>query len=119
MTHILLDENVPQSVKKWLKRKGFTATSVSDTSLKGTKDQTIAKYAQKNSMTILTLDTDFAQIYYHTRPKGNFTVIVVKAQPATPDNIVETLNAAQQRINLNEIQNKLVIITKKRIRIIS
>jgi predicted nuclease of predicted toxin-antitoxin system len=119
LTHILLDENMPKSVKEWLKRKGFTATSVQETNLKVAKDIDIVKYAQKNKLAILTMDTDFAQIYYNTRPKDTFTVIVVKAKPATPANIIETLNAAQKRMNLKEIQNKLVIITKKRIRIIS
>jgi predicted nuclease of predicted toxin-antitoxin system len=118
LTQILVDENVPRSVRKWLNKKGFTTTSVSDTNLKGAKDETIAKYAAKNNMTILTLDTDFAQIY-HTLLKGTVTVVVIKAKPATPTNIIEILNAAQQKLNINEIQNKLVIITKKRIRIIS
>ena len=63
MTHILLDENIPKSVKEWLKRKGFTTTNVSETNLKGARDEDIAKYAQKNKLTILTMDTDFAQIY--------------------------------------------------------
>jgi predicted nuclease of predicted toxin-antitoxin system len=119
LTHILLDENMPKTVKEWLKRKGFTATSVQETNLKGAKDTDIVNYAQKNKLAILTMDTDFAQIYYNTRPKDTFTVIVVKAKPATPANIIETLNAAQKRMNLKEIQNKLVIITKNRIRIIS
>jgi predicted nuclease of predicted toxin-antitoxin system len=48
LTHILLDENIPKSVKEWLKRKGFTTTSVSDTYLKGARDVDIARYAQKN-----------------------------------------------------------------------
>jgi len=43
----------------------------------------------------------------------------VKANPPTPINIIETLNLAQNKINLKEIQNKLVIITKRKIRIIS
>jgi len=118
LTQILVDENVPKSVRKWLNKKGFTTTSVFDTDLKGAKDEAIARYAAKNNMTILTLDTDFAQIY-HTLLKGTLTVIVIKAKPATPTNIIEILNAAQQKLNINEIQNKLVIITKKRIRIIS
>ena len=81
MTHILLDENMPKTVKEWLKRKGFTATSVQETNLKGAKDTDIVNYAQKNKLAILTMDTDFAQIYYNTRPKDTFTVIVVKAKP--------------------------------------
>jgi predicted nuclease of predicted toxin-antitoxin system len=69
LTGILIDENVPNNVKEWLKSKGLNITNVSETSLKKAKDYAIAEYAAKNNMTILTLDTDFAQIY-HTLKKG-------------------------------------------------
>ena len=118
MPRVLVDENVTKNVREWLKRKGFSTINVSETNPKSAKDYYIAEYAAKNRMTILTLDPDFAQIY-HTFQKGTLAVIVVKANPATPANILETLIAAQQRINLKEIQNKLVIITKKKIRIIT
>jgi predicted nuclease of predicted toxin-antitoxin system len=81
-------------------------------------DYAIAEYAAKNNMAILTLDVDFAQIY-HTLKKGALSVIVIKANPATAFNILETLITAHKKINLHEAQNKLIIITKKRIRIIS
>lgn len=118
MPLILVDENITNSIREWLKRKGFNTLNVSDTDLKSAEDYEISKYAAENGMTILTLDTEFAQIY-HTLYKGKLGVIVVKANPATPANILETLIAAQRKINLKEIQNKLVIITKKKIRIIT
>jgi predicted nuclease of predicted toxin-antitoxin system len=114
---ILTDENIPTSTIKWLKEKGFKATRTTEISLKGAKDSTIAEYAAKNNMTILTLDTDFAHIY-HSIYKDKLTVIVIRVKPATPTNIIETLRAALKKIKIDEVQNKLVIITKKRIRII-
>ena len=116
MPQILADENIPASTIEWLKGKGFKATRTSEISLKGAKDSTIAEYAAKNNMTILTLDTDFAHIH-HSIYKGKLTVIVIRAKPATPTNIIETLHAALKKIKIDEIQNKLAIITKKRIRI--
>ena len=62
LPHILVDENVTSSIKKWLKQQGFEIINVSETALKSAKDSEIAEYAVKNSLTILTLDTDFAQI---------------------------------------------------------
>jgi predicted nuclease of predicted toxin-antitoxin system len=118
LPQILVDENIPVSAIEWLKRKGFKVTRTSEISLKGAKDSIIAEYAAKNNMTILTLDTDFAQIY-HSLLKGSITVIVIRVKPATPTNIIETLNAALKKIRIDEIQNKLAIITKKRIRIIT
>jgi len=118
LTHILVDENVPKNVREWLKRKGFDVTNVSETNLKMAKDHKIAEYAAKNKMIILTLDLDFAQIY-HTLKKGSLSVIVVKATPSTASSILETLIIAHQKINLHEAQNKLIMITKNKIRIIT
>lgn len=118
MPQILIDENVPTSVMDWLKKRGIPATRLSEVNLKGAKDYTIAKYAAKNNMTILTLDTDFAQIY-HSFLRGSISVVVMRVKPATPTNIIETLNVALEKIKIDELQSKLAIITKKRIRIIT
>jgi predicted nuclease of predicted toxin-antitoxin system len=90
---------------------------VSETILKQAKDYTIAEYAVKNDMVILTLDLDFAHIY-HTSKKGTLSVIVVRANPATPSSILEALKVAQEKIDLNKTTKKLIIISKKKIRII-
>jgi predicted nuclease of predicted toxin-antitoxin system len=118
LTHFLVDENIPRNVRDWLKKKGFEVTYVSETNLRMAKDQIIAEYAVKNNLTILTLDIDYAQIY-HTLRRGTLSVIVVRANPSTASNILETLIIAHQKINLKEVKNKLVMITRKRIRIIS
>ena len=118
MTGILVDENVPNNVREWLKKKGLDVTNVSETALKKAKDYEIAEYAAKNKMTILTLDTDFGQIY-HTLKKGTLSVIVIKANPATASNILQTLMAGSKKVDLQKIEKKLVIISNKRIRIIA
>jgi predicted nuclease of predicted toxin-antitoxin system len=118
LTNILIDENVPNSVREWLKKKGFDITNVSDTDLKRAKDYIIADYATKNNMTILTLDTDFAQIY-HALKKRTLSVIVIKANPATAFNILQTLITAQKKVDFHKVEKKLIIISSKRIRIIT
>jgi predicted nuclease of predicted toxin-antitoxin system len=115
---ILVDENVPNNVREWLKKKGLAITNVSETVLKSAKDYAIAEYAAKNEMTILTLDTDFGQIY-HTLKKGTLSVIVIKANPATASNILRTLIAGSKKLDVKKMEKKLVIISNKRIRIIS
>jgi predicted nuclease of predicted toxin-antitoxin system len=117
LPRIIVDENVPRDAREWLAKKGFDLISVSQTHLKSAKDQAIAEYVAKNNMTIITLDKDFSQIY-RTFKKDQITVIIIRASPATPANIIEALNAAQQKINLKEAKNKLIIISKKKIRII-
>lgn len=119
MTKMIIDENVPRDVEEWLSKKGFETVNVSKLLLKSAKDHVIAEYAVENKMAIITLDKGFAQLY-RTFQKGTpLTVIIIKANPPTPINIIETLNLAQNKINLKEIQNKLIIITKRKIRIIT
>jgi predicted nuclease of predicted toxin-antitoxin system len=118
LVKLILDENVPRDVKEWLSKKGFEVILVSQTHLKGAKDYAIADYAAKSKAAIITLDQDFARIY-RTFPKGTLAVVIIKAIPSTPSNIIEVLSSAQGRLNLKELENKLVVMTKKKLRIVT
>jgi predicted nuclease of predicted toxin-antitoxin system len=118
LRRIIVDENIPRDVREWLAKNEFDVVNVSEIHLGSSKDYAIAEYAARNGIAIITLDKDFA-LMYRMFQKGTLTIIIIRAKPATPANIIETLKATQQRINLNEIQGKLVTITKKRIRIVS
>ena len=118
MPQIIVDENIPRSVKEWLLKRGFELTSVAQAHLKSAKDHAIAEYAMKNNLTIFTLDNHFSQIY-HILKKEQITVIIIKAKPATSSNIIKTLEAAQEKIDLKAVKSKLVIISKNKIRIIT
>jgi len=69
-------------------------------------------------MIILTLDIDFAYVYHNVFP-GLLTVIVVRVKPPTPTNIIQAFNTTLKKIKLDDVQNKLTIITKKKVRIIT
>jgi predicted nuclease of predicted toxin-antitoxin system len=97
LPRILVDENVTWKIREWLKQQGFDTINVSEMGLKGKKDQVIAEYAAKNNLIILTLDTDFAQIY-HNSPKGTLGVIVIRANPSVPAVILETLVQAHEKL---------------------
>ena len=116
---MIVDENIPKDVEEWLSKKGFDIVNVSKLLLKSAKDQAILEYAVKNKMSIITLDKGFAQLYRAFQKGTPVTVIIVKANPSTPVNIIEILNLAQNKVNLKELENKLVIITKRKIRIIT
>jgi predicted nuclease of predicted toxin-antitoxin system len=115
---LLIDENVPMSVVEWLKKRGLNLKRVSEVGLQGAKDERVAKYAAEHNMIILTLDVDFAYIY-HNILKGSLTAIVIRVRPPTSANIIETLNAALKKVKVDEFQNKLAIVTREKMRIIS
>jgi len=118
LTRILVDENVPISVMEWLKKRGLSVQRVSEIGLRGARDKSVARYAVKNKMTILTLDTDFAHIY-HNVFRGSLGVIVVRVKPLTTLYIIEALDTTLKKIKLDEIQKKLAIITRRKVRIIT
>jgi predicted nuclease of predicted toxin-antitoxin system len=113
-----VDENIPESVAKHLNDRGFKTLSVSEDFIKSSRDSVIAEYAAKKGMQVLTIDSDFAQLY-HNVFRGRLTVLLVKANPPNAENIIRILDAALDKLRRTEIQNKLLVITKKRIRIIS
>jgi predicted nuclease of predicted toxin-antitoxin system len=117
LTSILIDENVPTSIVKWLKKRGLNAIKVSEVGLRGAKDKDVALYAINNNMIVLTLDTDFAYIYYNVF-KGSLTAIVVRIKPPTSANI-KTIDTTLRKVKLRELEKKLAIITKRKVRIIS
>jgi len=114
---LLADENIPRDVRDWFTQKGFQVIDVSEINLKSAKDFALAQYAEKHKLPIVTLDKGFAKIYRMFK-RGTFAVIILKAKPAQPSNIIEALELASAKLNLKEIGNKLVIITKNRVRVI-
>jgi predicted nuclease of predicted toxin-antitoxin system len=83
----LLDDNVPLSVKEWLKAKGIDAVRASDVGLKGAEDDRIFEYALENAYRIITLDLDFGYLFLRYQ-KG--TVIVLRPAKAIPPEIINS-----------------------------
>jgi predicted nuclease of predicted toxin-antitoxin system len=118
LPHLILDEDIPRGVREWLIKKGFELTNVSEAHLQGAKDHVIAEYALRNNFTILTLDNHFSQIYRMLK-KEQLAIVIIKAKPASSANIIEILELALERIDLKSVKEKLIIISKNRIRIIT
>ncbi len=118
MARILIDQNVPKRVMDWLKQKGFEIVTLADANLRGATDNKIAAFAIQNKMAVLTQDADFAKMY-HNLYRSKLAVILVNTKEGTTQSIIQALDKAQLKLDLKNVQNQLVIITKKRIRIVS
>ena len=101
-----------------MKQKGFETVILADVNLRGAPDKKIAEYAIQNHLVVLTQDGDFAKLY-HTIYRRELTVILVNTKEGTAQSVIQALNRAQLKINLKNIQNKLLIITERRLRIVS
>jgi predicted nuclease of predicted toxin-antitoxin system len=115
---VLIDQNIPKRVRDWMKQKGFETVILADVNLRGAPDKKIAEFAIQKHMAILTQDVDFAKLY-HTIYRRELTVILVNTKEGTAQSVIQALNKAQLKINLKNIQNKLLIITERRLCIVS
>jgi predicted nuclease of predicted toxin-antitoxin system len=118
LARILIDQNMPKRVMDWLKQKDFEIVTLADANLRGAADKKIAAFAIQNNMAVLTQDVDFAKMY-HTLYRRKLAVILVNTKEGTTQSIIQALDKAQLRLNLKNVQNQLVIITERRIRIVS
>jgi hypothetical protein len=68
-------------------------------------------------LAVLTQDADFTKIYYN-RYRRKLTVIFVNTKERTAKSVIDALNEAHLRLNLKTVENQLVLIKDKKIRII-
>jgi predicted nuclease of predicted toxin-antitoxin system len=118
LAKILIDQNMPKRVMDWMKQKGFEIVTLADVNLRGAADKKIATFAMQNNMAVLTQDVDFAKMYY-TLYRRKLAVILVNTKEGTTQSIIQALDKAQLRLNLKNVENQLVIITKRKIRVVS
>jgi hypothetical protein len=56
---------------------------------------------------------------YYTLYRRKLAVILVNTKEGTTQSIIQALDKAQLRLNLKNVENQLVIITKRKIRVVS
>jgi len=111
----MLDENVPASVAKALRERGFNAYRPRDLGLAGASDRELANYAVKNDFILITLDKDFGQLYFSLY-KGELTVIVARVK-SIPTNVKKAIVRLFSSVEVERIRGRLVILTDRGIRI--
>lgn len=115
---ILLDQNVPQAITDWLKRKlsGWEIRHVNELGFQGKPDDFIYLWAQKNGAIIVTYDEDFADARYY--PLGHHHGIIrLRVWPTT---IEQTQNAMERLIAdvpPSAWRDCLIIIDNSKIRV--
>ena len=114
----LIDEDLPRSVSSLLKQYGHEAVDVRDIGLGGTEDNVIASYAKDNGLCLISGDFGFSDIRNYP-PAGYHGIVILTAHgnatAADLRNLLESL-LKQDRI-LADIQGKLLIVERNRIRI--
>ena len=106
----LLDENVPRSIYKLLKQKGFYVKYVPW----GVDDKAIIGIARNKNLILITRDSDFADELKYP-PNTHPGIIVLRIRPFLPKPMVERLIYALER---KTTKWKILIIYNEKIEII-
>lgn len=65
--HFLIDASLPRAAAILLRELGHEATDVRDAGMSDAADDTIAAYARRNRLVLITRDLDFADIRNYLR----------------------------------------------------
>ncbi|PUA31119.1 MAG: hypothetical protein B9J98_07730 [Candidatus Terraquivivens tikiterensis] len=100
MVKFLLDENVPLSVLRLLRVKGYEAWRPRELGLERAKNNTLAKYALDHGMIIITLDEDFFKL--SSEKFKDVKIVYIRLHPRRPDIIRQLMEE-----NINEMLQKI------------
>ncbi|MEJ2663414.1 MAG: DUF5615 family PIN-like protein [Spirochaetia bacterium] len=114
---ILLDQNIPISLKPWLNaiNPDWEVYHTSEMELNSASDEKIFSIAQEKNAVIITFDEDFTDTRMFQQPHAG--VVRLNVWPTTIDEIQNALKRLFSEIKDDEINNSFIIIDKNKIRI--
>ena len=107
----LLDENVPRTILKLLRQKGFHAEYVPQ----GVDDRTVIGIAREKKLILITRDSDFADELRYP-PSSHPGIIVLHIHPSLPRVMAERLALVLESIK--ELSGRITIVYNDRMEII-
>jgi predicted nuclease of predicted toxin-antitoxin system len=111
-----IDENLPVEIAILLIEKGHNATTVYQENLNGAPDSDISIVCQKEKRTLVTLDTDFADI--HAYPPQDFPgLIILRLKRQDKLHVLSVLNRLIMLLPYEPLDRHLWIVDEKRVRI--
>ena len=111
-----VDENLPVEVTELLKQAGHDAVTVCEENLIGTSDTDLAALCRKEERTLVTLDTDFADIRAYP-PDNMFGIIVMRLTRQDKRHVLEVLRRAMRIFPTAPIEGRLWLVEEDRVRI--
>lgn len=111
-----IDENLPVEIAELLKKAGYDATTVSEQNLIGTSDTNLASVCEKEKLTMVTLDTDFADIRAY-QPDRFCGIIIMRLNRQDKPHVIEVFRRVMRLFAREPIEQHLWVVEEDRIRI--
>lgn len=118
MLKFLLDENISHKTADFLNYLGYDAKTVAQFNLESAEDVEIAKKTIKEKRILITLDSDFGEIFYFST-KEKIGIVVLKLRNQTVESVNKTLNwfLRTKILEKQKYQNTLIIVEEGKIRV--
>ena len=111
-----VDENLPVEVADLLRQVGYDAVTVFEQHLEGSPDSDIASACQEEGRTLITLDTDFADIRAY--PPAQFPgLIVLRLHRQDKPHVLEVIERLIPLLSSEPLEHLLWIVEETRLRI--
>ncbi|MCB0195680.1 MAG: DUF5615 family PIN-like protein [Anaerolineae bacterium] len=111
-----VDENLPIEVAEVLQQAGYDAATIYDQNMVGEADENIASVCQLEKRTIVTLDTDFADIRAYL-PEEYFGIIVMRLRQQDKLYVLDIVKRWIKVLSEETLIGHLWIVDEKQIRI--
>ncbi len=114
----LIDADLPRSTKSLLQQYGHEGIDVRDVGLGAAKDSTIADYAQKHGLCLMTGDFGFADIRnYQPETYPGIVVFELPRNATAPFILALITNLLRDQLILERLPGRLAIVEAGRIRL--
>ncbi|MEX1061542.1 MAG: DUF5615 family PIN-like protein [Patescibacteria group bacterium] len=113
---VKLDENLGSQARDFLISSGFNVETVLSQDLCGSTDRALIDICRNEKRCLVTLDFDFANPVQF--PPDRYSGIIVLKLPKDPTSkdIIDCLNTFANSVDRNDLEGKLRIVSKSRIR---
>ena len=117
MSRFVIDEDMPRSTARFLRKHNYEALDIRDYGLRGSDDDVVYQFAQKNKSALITGDMHFSNILRF--PIGcHFGIIIVHLPNEMPtDEINRQIIERFANLTDNDFKGNLIIIEPNKIRI--
>lgn len=111
-----LDENLPADAAGLLRQSGHDAVTVLDQAMGGASDPTVAVACRTEGRTLITLDTDFADIRAYP-PSEHAGIVVLRLRRQDKPSVLDVLRRTLPLVETEPVRGRLWIVDEERVRV--
>ncbi len=114
----LIDANLPRATRTFVFTLGYESVDVRDIGMATATDITIAAYARKEGLIILTRDREFGNLRKHPLTAHSGIIVINLPTDATRMDVLASVrNIMEQRGLIEQTQGKTLLVWKDRIQV--